>query len=177
MRLQAMQTAYHRNSFRHNRLRHGTCPRTIALAFAAVLFLVAPATGADFKAGWKAYEKGDFSGAFNEWGPLAESGDPRAQFNLGVLYDEGKGVVRDRSLAIEWWTRAAKNGDPQAQHNIALAYLAGTGVPRNFETAIGWLKKSANQGVPRSQYTLGRVYDYGMGVVRNPTCELRPRAA
>ena len=140
----------------------------LAITLTGLIILTSSAVRADFRDGWKAYESGDFVGAYGQWQPLAEGGDPRAQFNLGVLYDEGRGVTRDRSKAIEWWTRASENGDPQAQHNLGLAYLAGTGVPRDFKQAIHWLKKCAEQGIPRSQYTLGRIYDYGMGVLKNP---------
>lgn len=99
-----------------------------AISLAGLLIFASPAAWGDFQAGWKAYESGNFTAAYNEWQKLAERGDPKAQFNLGVLYDEGRGVTRDRSKAIELWTRAAENGDPQAQHNIALAYLAGKSV-------------------------------------------------
>ena len=50
---------------------------------------------AGFDTGWQAYQRGDFSAALEEWQPLAEAGDSRAIFNLGTMYDEGKGVVRD----------------------------------------------------------------------------------
>lgn len=56
---------------------------TIALAWPA---------HATFEDGWQAYQKGEFGRAFTEWQPLAERGDARAQFNLGVLLEQGKGV-------------------------------------------------------------------------------------
>ena len=85
-------------------------------------FLLTPAAGAraDFESGWQAYQRGDFVLAMAEWRPLAEQGHARAQYNMGVIYDEGRGVERSRATAIEWWTKAADQGLPIAQHNLAL---------------------------------------------------------
>ena len=67
----------------------------LGLIAAAALILsvwVSPAR-ADFEAGWQAYQRGDFAAALKEWRPLAQSNDARAQYNLGILYDQGKGVA------------------------------------------------------------------------------------
>ena len=100
--------------------------RGFALLTAGAIGIAVTATAAraDFADGWNAYEQGDFLAAYGEWRPLADQGDVRAQFNIGVMYDEGKGLTQDRSKAIEWWTKAAENGDSQAQHNL------GTGLSR-----------------------------------------------
>ncbi|MEE9547346.1 MAG: hypothetical protein V3V65_07600, partial [Hyphomicrobium sp.] len=71
---------------------------------------------ADFDAGWKAYQRGDFAVAMAEWRPLAEQGHALAQYNMGVIYDEGRGVESSRAKAIEWWTKAADQGMATAQH-------------------------------------------------------------
>ena len=79
------------------------CRRTgIALAVAVATGSAALPAFSDtqFDAGWQAYQRGDFLAAFNEWQPLAMQGDARAQFNIGVMYDEGKGLHQDRSKAI-----------------------------------------------------------------------------
>lgn len=81
--------------------------RVAAVFLAAALLLSAPAARADFAAGWAAYQAGDFGPALAQWRALAEQGDPRSQFNLGVMYDEGKGVDRDLAMARGWWRKAA----------------------------------------------------------------------
>jgi TPR repeat protein len=55
------------------------------------MFLAAPAL-ADYAAGLGAYERGDYATALREFRPLAERGNPGAQFNLGQLYAKGHGV-------------------------------------------------------------------------------------
>ena len=49
-----------------------------------------------FDEGWSAYQRGDFATALKEWGPLAEQGNLLAQYNLGVMYDRGRGVEEDQ---------------------------------------------------------------------------------
>ena len=56
--------------------------RPVAALFLAVLLLPALAR-ADFNAGTRAYEAGDFTAAMQEWRPLAEDGDVAAMRNLG----------------------------------------------------------------------------------------------
>jgi len=51
---------------------------------------IGAAAAADFQTGWQAYQQGDFAVALREWQPLADGGDPRALYNVGVLYDQGK---------------------------------------------------------------------------------------
>ena len=45
-----------------------------------------PAWAADFDKGLTAYNNGDYATALKQWTPLAEQGDARAQYNLGVMY-------------------------------------------------------------------------------------------
>jgi hypothetical protein len=56
-----------------------------ALFWSIAIFTISPAL-ADFSTGLTAYQKGDYTSAAKEWRPLAEQGDPIAQFNLGLLY-------------------------------------------------------------------------------------------
>ena len=54
-----------------------------------------PSWGADFNKGLTAYANADFATAFEEWKPLAGQGDASAQFHLGLLYFNGKGLLQD----------------------------------------------------------------------------------
>ena len=60
--------------------------RTICLTLVILLGTTGTSWGADYQKGVAAYESGDFATALGEWRPLAEQGDARAQFNLGVMY-------------------------------------------------------------------------------------------
>lgn len=48
----------------------------------------------------------------------ASAGNAEAQYSLGVLFQTGKGVVRDEKEAMHWMQQAAKNG-----HESAKAYV------------------------------------------------------
>src|SRR5712691_4348728 len=59
----------------------------------------------------------------------AEEGEAKAQFNLGVMYDNGQGVPQDYNEAAKWYTKAAEQGFPAAEYNLAGMYEDGRGVP------------------------------------------------
>lgn len=121
------------------------------------------AFSAFFQKGLNAEKKGDYATALREWTPLAAQGDVEAQYNLGVLYMDGKGVARDYEAAVGWFRKSAEAGHPPAQHNLALMYANGAGVTRNYPEAVKWFRKAANT-VPRSQFNLGSLYAKGQGV-------------
>ena len=92
-----------------------------------------------------AYETGDYEQAYQEWLPLAEQGDPAAQFNLGLLFRYGKGRPVDAKVAAEWCLKAADVGFLPAQYEMAKMYEAGEGVRRNVVEAYKWYKLAAEQ--------------------------------
>lgn len=96
--------------------------------------------------GYQSYLKGDYAAAFEEWLPLAELGDAEAQFNLGVMYDEGAGRPRDLAIAAQWYRMAAKQGFLDAQTNLGMMYYHGQGVDRNLTEAARWFRMAAEQG-------------------------------
>ena len=62
------------------------------LTFIVFIGSVGVSASADFQKGLTAYDRGDYATALREWKPLAEQGNASAQFNLGVMYDKGRGV-------------------------------------------------------------------------------------
>ena len=82
-----------------------------ALCAGFMLGLTAPAW-AGFDEGVAAYNRGDFATAIREWRPLAEQGNAKAQYNLGVMYDEGLGVPQDYVQAHMWYSLAASRLPP-----------------------------------------------------------------
>ena len=54
--------------------------------------------------------------AFRELLPLAEQGDAAAQHKLGVMYDNGDGVLVNKAEALKWYRKAAEQGDSDAQY-------------------------------------------------------------
>ncbi|WP_420146360.1 tetratricopeptide repeat protein, partial [Sphingobium sp.] len=88
-------------------------------ALATMLVMTLPAM-ADVKTGVDAWQQGDYARAIAEWRPLAQSGDPDAQFNLGQAYKLGRGVQPDLATAIDWYRKAAVQGHLRAEDNLGL---------------------------------------------------------
>lgn len=117
---------------------------------------------------------------------MADAGDANAQYLLGRMHEEGKGVALDSGAASRYMEQAASHGQPQAlQWMIARArggdadaqvvlgrlYLDGNGpaghdaesirwvlvaANRGAEGAPAWLDAQAEAGNAAAQYTLGR---------------------
>src|SRR5699024_3584817 len=93
--------------------------------------------------------------------PLAEQGDPKAQYNMGVIYDRGYGVERNYDKARIWYEKAAAQGDAEAAHNLGVMYHEGHGVPVNDKRAVYWFRKAAKLGEPAAQNNLAVMYAEG----------------
>jgi TPR repeat protein len=121
----------------------------------------------DYDAGQSAYAAGRFVEALRIWRPLAEGGDPRAAFGLGLLYDLGEGVGQDAAAAFVWYRAAAEAGIALAEFNIAVMYDSGVGTDRNPTEAATWYASAATHGIARAEYNLAQLYVAGDGVPRN----------
>jgi TPR repeat protein len=136
----------------------------------AILFcLCGLVLAADFRTGLDAYNRGDYAAALKEWQPIAEAGDPHAQYNLGLLYARGLGVAQDYQRAIAWYRLSASQGVAAAQYNLGVIYANGQGVDVNRQEAAKWFLEAAQQGIAMAAIGLGRMYDEGEGAFRNPT--------
>jgi cell division septation protein DedD len=136
------------------------------LAVAAVLVGVAtPAVAQQaVKSGIDAWQHGDYASAVAIWRPLAEKGDPDAEFDLGQAYRLGRGVPVDLALAQLWLEKAADAGHLDAQTTLGLL-LFDSG---NRSGAMRWLKKAAERGEPRAMLVYGTALFNGDGVPKDP---------
>ncbi len=114
-----------------------------------------------------AYVRKDYATALKVWRPLAALGNPAAQFNLGLMYDNGQGVPQDYAEAVKWYSLAAVQGDAQAQYNLGYMYDNGLGTPKNYAEAVKWYRLAAAQGDARAQAVLALMYANGQGVDRD----------
>lgn len=121
-----------------------------------------------YQNGWQAYESGSFSSAYQEWQPLAEQGNPKAQYLLGVLHQDGQGVPQDHVVAANWYQRAAEQGFAPAQNNLGLMYYKGEGVPQNRHTAAMWYERAAVQGHAHAQNNLAVMHMLGQVPASDP---------
>jgi TPR repeat protein len=96
----------------------------------------------------------------------AERGDVEAQFNLGIVYENGFAESRycvdgDRAESIRWLTAAAEQGLARAQIKLAEIYADDPDAPENAIKACGWflLGVASLQGarLHRAQSTYQRI--------------------
>jgi cell division septation protein DedD len=121
-----------------------------AVAVGAMMSVTAPAM-ADVKTGVDAWQQGDYAKAIGEWRPLAQSGDPDAQFNLGQAYKLGRGVQPDLSAAMDWYRKAATQGHLRAEDNLGLLMFQ----QGDRAGAMPYLQRASMRGEPRAQYIVG----------------------
>jgi localization factor PodJL len=88
----------------------------------------------------------------------AASGDPRAEFEVGMRYSEGKVVPTDAHEATVWFERAAQQHLAPAAYRLGSAYEKGLGVDRNATEAKRWYREAAEAGNVRSMHNLGVLY-------------------
>jgi TPR repeat protein len=90
-----------------------------------------------------AFRTSDFPRAVKSVGPAAERGDARAQAYLGFMYQYGRGVPQNYTLAYYWYRRGAEQGNAAAQHQLGLLYDKGQGTPTDHVLAHMWLSLAA----------------------------------
>ena len=109
-------------------------------------------------------KKQDYSQAVYWYRKAIEHRFAKAQYNLGVCYEKGRGVSQDWYNAVYWYRKAAEQGYDNAQGNLGWCYVNGKGVSTDYSQALYWFRRGAEQGHLRSQYYLGLCYAEGKGV-------------
>jgi TPR repeat protein len=110
----------------------------------------------------KAYEAKNYTQAIKLYKPLALKGNENAQFSLGIMYNEGKGVPQDYAEAVKWFKLAAeqngvrvesrfdklamKFGALSPQYYLGIMYREGHGVTQDYAIAHMWFNLAAALG-------------------------------
>lgn len=112
----------------------------------------------------EAFAKGREKEAFALYKKSAEQGNPYAQCNLGMMYDNDPNINEDDVLAVKWYRAAAEQGLAVAQYNLGVMYMNGWGVEQDEAVAVAWYRQAAMQGYVAAQYNLGVMYKHGRGI-------------
>lgn len=144
----------------------------VAAPAAPVPSVAAPASPPEVLSGPQAeaaaaYAAGDYAKAHALWQNLADKADPRAMYNLGVLYDKGQGVSEDPTLAAFWFLKSAEAGHAAGMSNLGRLLEQGRGLSRNPTQAASWFRKAADKGLAEAQYNLAVLYERGLGVEKS----------
>lgn len=104
---------------------------------------------------------------FNKQNKLATEGNIKAMYDVGKLYERGRGVYKNMTKAAEWFQKAADGGNTSAQARLGILYFEGRGVKQNYTKALKLLNAAAQARVPSAQYQLANMYELGTGVKQN----------
>lgn len=83
---------------------------------------------------------------FNTSRKDAAKGHVGSIFDVGLSYEQGRGVEQDYTEAAKWYREAAEVGHVQAMLNLGLLMEAGQGVGKNVKEAVQWYRKAAARG-------------------------------
>ncbi len=139
---------------------------TVAMLLAVLLF-VEPSLAGALDDAMAAYRQRDYTTALRLLQPLAQKGDPFAQYTLGFMYAFGQGIRQNNDEALNWYRKAADSDYAAAQYQLGLAYANGKGVPKNDTVAATWYRKAANHNFMPAEFLLGVAYAYGKGLTQN----------
>ena len=104
---------------------------------------------------------------FNKQKTLADQGNIKAMYDVGKLYERGRGVKKDIIKAAEFFQKSASAGYPSAQARLGILYFEGRGVKQNYNKALSLLNAAANENIPSAQFQLANMYELGTGVSQN----------
>ncbi|KAL7716387.1 tetratricopeptide repeat protein [Entamoeba marina] len=128
--------------------------------------------------------------AFDLFKASAFKKDPDALYVLGQIYFDGKSVVEDKTLALDYMQQAAVLNNTQAMYHIGISmdyfnqasdrgFVVATlkiaqlllhgyeKIPMDKDKAIDLYKDLANKGNAKAQFSLGECYLKGDGVERD----------
>jgi len=96
-----------------------------------------------------------------------DSGNSQTIRLLAELYDQGIGVPRDTTKAVELYTEAVENGDLVAAYVLGLKYRDGKGVKKNLSAAIDLLTMVCRHGNNRACLDLAKLFMYNTEIDDN----------
>jgi uncharacterized protein len=154
--------------------------------FLLLLLLVPSAVAADLQKGMEAALRGDYAKALAEWLPLAEQGNFKAQYNIGVYYDKVLTKSEKEKAKFEQFSFIAglskTNGsdifnkikerlkiatDPDELIALKQYKNVLTSIKDAKTSAVFWFKKAAEQGYGPAEHNLGNMYYHGKGLKRD----------
>lgn len=137
----------------------------LPLTLMSVFFLLAtvPLTSFANTADWGLVQR------FNKQNELALKGNIKAMYNVGKLYERGRGVDKSMTKAAEWFQKAADANHSAAQARLGIMYFEGRGVKKDHRKALKLLTDAANKDIASAQFQLGNMYELGSGVSKDLT--------
>lgn len=97
----------------------------------------------------------------------AESGDAKAQYQLGGHYENGDGVPQDDARAFSWYQKSAEQKDPLGATLAALCLYYGKGTEVDPVQAVQYFQQGAEGGSPVAMAGLAQCLQDGSGIEKD----------
>lgn len=108
----------------------------------------------------------DYKKALELLSPVAAKNVSQAQYLLGTLHLEGKGVPTNAVQAADLFAKAAQNNNSDAQLKLGFLYMEGNGVSKSLENSKFWLTKAAESNHPDAAAALNTLKTLEDAVIR-----------
>ena len=93
--------------------------------------------------------------------------DADAEYALGVMAYEGRGLEKNPSQAFRLIERASAKGHADASNTLGFFYEHGVGTPVDLAQALASYRRGAQAGSSRARTNLGWFYEKGIGVAKD----------
>jgi uncharacterized protein len=112
-------------------------------------------------------QQGQYIEAIKIWRQLASQGYADAQFYLGIMYEEGKGVRRSEKQAMHWYKKAADQKSLGALNNYGVLAIGN----KRYHEAVNAFQKASMLGSTDAEVnlkqTLSYLQNYQLEVAKN----------
>lgn len=89
-----------------------------------------------YRHAWIAFLSSNSDQGFYWLNAAAKQGHAEAQFYLGLIYEEGRGVKQNLNTAFQWLREAAKQGHEEAQYHLGRKHKKVLDVAKDDEDAV-----------------------------------------
>lgn len=105
--------------------------------------------------------------------------DRNVQYQYGLRYETGNGVLIDLPQAAQWYRKAAMRGHVDAMLALGQMHQSGRGLEQDDAQAVDWYRRAAAEGSLPAQYNLALMLAHGAGVPQDysKAADLYERAA
>ncbi|KAK8834492.1 hypothetical protein M9Y10_027676 [Tritrichomonas musculus] len=100
----------------------------------------------------------DIKRAIHYYSLSAELNNSEAQYQLGIIYLDGKFIPRNINKSIHYFSMAANSNHSESQYVLGTIYSSGLYFSGNINKAIFYFQLAANQNHLEAQFSLGIIY-------------------
>lgn len=109
----------------------------------------------------------DYNDAFKWYTRAATQNHSNAQWQLGLMYQNGNGVTKNIHQAMRLYQASALQENATGQYYLGMCYYKGNGTVQDYKKAVFWLEKASENGDDDAKCLLGYCYENGLGVEKN----------